>query len=130
MNIDLTTNAGKLASRFRRRIGKLDAAIKRGLRNAAIKVDNAQVDLLSGGSEPGDYPIPVRSGNLLQGHFFKVVSDYLALVGNTASYALSVHDGEGSSSEYGPRPFLDDAVERVDVAQDVRKEAIGAVFAL
>lgn len=127
---DVTTNALKLAQTFRRRIRALDAGLRKGLRNAAIQVDNAQVDLLRGGVNPGDYPIPVRSGNLLQGHFFDVKSDYLAVVGNTARYALPVHEGLGGHAVHGRRPFLDDAVEREDVVGEVRREMVPAVFAL
>lgn len=126
----ITSNAASLAAKFRRRIKKINAALYKGLRRAAIKVDNAQVKNLIGGEKPGDYPVPVRSGNLLQGHFFKVVSSRFAVVGNSASYALPVHEGKGSSAVYGKRPFLDDAVESVDVQGEVRSELKKVMFAL
>jgi hypothetical protein len=127
---NVTSNADDLARRFGRRIGKLEQAIGRGLRKWAASVDNAQVNNLRGGSAPGDYPVPVRSGNLLQGHYFVVRSHYLALVGNSASYALPIHEGRGSSHVYGRRPFLEDAVASVDGAAIVRAEMRAAVFAL
>lgn len=110
-------SAGKLARTYRQRRARLDAAIRAALRLAAIEVDRGQTDNLRGGSESGDYPVPVRSGDLLQGHFFRVLSGSLAIVGNKSGHAVAVHEGEGSSAPYGRRPFLDDAVESVDVTE-------------
>ena len=123
-------NPEQLARDFKKRANGLSKAISTGLRNAAIKVDNEQVNNLRGGSAPGDYPIPVRSGNLLGSHFFKIKNSVTALVGNTASYALAIHDGKGRHEVYGRRPFLDDAVEAVDVQGEVRKETSKVVLAL
>jgi hypothetical protein len=130
MTFDATTNAADIAKRFNRRIAKLEAAIKNGLRKWAITVDNAQVANLSGGSATGDYPLPVRTGNLLQGHFFKVQRHYVALVGNKTSYALPVHEGRGSNIVHGRRPFLEDAAQSVDGGDIMRTEMRKAVFAL
>lgn len=105
---------GKLAAAFMARRRKLDAAMKRGLRNWAAEVDRKQVDNLRSGNRPGDYPVPVRTGNLLGGHFFRVESSRMAIVGDTAAYAKAIHDGEGSSAVYGPRPYLEDAANDTD----------------
>jgi len=114
------SNAGKLARIYAKRAAGLSHALRTGLRNAAIAVDNKQVSLLSGGDGAGDYPIPVRTGNLMGGHFFAVRSSSLAVVGNTTSYAEAIHEGKGSSKVYGRRAFLDDAVEAVNVTEIVR----------
>lgn len=98
-----------LAREFMARRRKLDAARRRGLRKWAAIVDRKQVDNLRGGNQAGDYPVPVRTGNLLGSHFFAVRSSDMAIVGNTASYADDVHDGKGSSAVHGRRPFLEDA---------------------
>lgn len=112
----------QLAREFMRRRAQLDAALKRGLRNAAIAVDREQVANLRGGVQPGDYPVPVRTGNLLGSHFFNVARSNLAVVGNTADYAYAVHDGHGANSVHGKRPFLTDALAAVDVTGLVQKQ--------
>ncbi len=124
------STAGALANKFYRRARSVEAALKQGLRNAVVKIDNAQIDNLKSGASPGDYPIPVRTGNLLQGHFFKTIGNLSALVGNTTSYAINVHEGTGANQVHGRRPFLDDAVESVDVTGEVRQQLQKKVFAL
>ncbi len=112
---------GKLAREFMARRRKLDAALFRGLRNWAIAVDRAQVDNLRGGNQPGDYPVPVRTGNLLGSHFFAVPAKRRAVVGNTASYAVPIHEGQGGNAVHGRRPFLEDAAKATDGAAIVQK---------
>jgi len=73
------------------------------------------------GARPGSYPVPVITGNL------KRLLDFLdpgqskdefsagpleAIVYDSAEYAQVIHEGKGSSSAYGRRPFLDDALEQ------------------
>lgn len=143
----VTTNAGELAARYDKRLSRLDAALKRGITRVAVAVDNAQVENLRGGTNAGDYPIPVRTGTLLGAHFFRVTGIRQAVVGNTASYAGAVHRGVHKTiqvsghereaktvfglrktvSQQVPqhsrtlaikgRPFLDDAVHSVDAAE-------------
>lgn len=117
----VSSNAPDLARRWALRRARLDAALKKGLRSAARAVDRAQVKHLSGlGSDaPGSYAVPVRLGHLRASHFFKVESSSLAIVGNTATYAVHVHEGQGSSAPYGRRPFLDDAVADVKPTERV-----------
>lgn len=70
----------------------------------------------------GGYPVPMLSGNLrrLLGWVFPgqtKLSNNLtfeagpmeALIFDSAEYAMTIHEGTDSSSEYGPRPFMDDA---------------------
>lgn len=127
----ITTNAGALARNYASRIRELDAALKRGLQKAAALVDREQVKRLSGSNAaaPGDYPVPARTGHLLGSHFFRVESSRLAIVGNTAQYAVEIHEGSGNSAKHGRRPFLDDAANAVDIAEPVMAE-VRAVMAI
>lgn len=106
------SNAPDLARKWARRRARLDAALRRGLRDAAAAVDRAQLEHLGGlaSDAPGSYAVPVRTGHLYGSHFFRVESSRLAIVGNTARYAAPIHEGRGSSAPHGRRPFLDDAV--------------------
>lgn len=112
----ITSNAGNIYRRWEKRRQSLDAARKKGLRNAAAAIDAAQVENLAGSNAaaPGSYAVPNRSGNLMGSHFFQVKSSSMAIVGNKAAYALAIHEGLGSSKVHGRRPFLDDAVESTD----------------
>ena len=95
-----------------------------------VQVDRYQVENLRGSNaaESGDYPVPSRTGHLLGTHFWDVKSETLAVVGNTAEYAVDIHEGLGSSAPHGRRPFLDDAAEATDaveiMAVEVRKEVL------
>lgn len=112
------SNGAALAKKYRQRIQRMDAALLRGMKKAAAAVDRAQGKNLSGSGADaaGAYPVPVRSGNLRGSTFINVSSGKLAIVGNTAEYALAIHR---------ERAFLDDAVASTDVvgimAIDVRK---------
>lgn len=119
--VGIVSNAGQIAKRYQRRRQRLDRALGRGLKKAAAAIDREQVDNLSGSGSaaPGDYPVPIRTGTLRGGHFFRVRSERLAIVGNTTEYAVAIHED---------RPFLDDAAEAVDhlaiVAGEVRKAVL------
>ena len=125
-------NADQIAEKYRDRTRRLSGAVERGMRRIAAEIDREQVRRLSGGrgASPGSYPVPARTGHLLQSHFFTVESPLLAFVGNTARYAIAVHEGRGSSGPHGRRPFLDDAAASVDAAElmaiDVRREILSA----
>ena len=112
--MSVTTNASELAQRFRARIAALRGELRSGLRKWAAEVDAEQVRLIRGGDAPGDYPVPVRRGGLLQGHFFDVAGNTTAVVGNRSDHAVSVHEGRGPNTVHGRRPFLDDAAAAVD----------------
>lgn len=94
--------------------------------------------------DPGGYPVPNRTGNLRQllymvlpgktkslpaaNPYFRspgtpiresvsgsVAANMLeAFIGDSAEYANVIRKGTGSSKDYGPRPFLEDAVEEYD----------------
>jgi len=113
------------STRWDNKLKEARAGLRAGLKRLAISVDKEQTDLLRGGELAGDYPIPVRTGNLLQGHYWALNPNPSALVGevgNTAAYAIAVHDGGGNNSAHGERPFLSDAVAAVDAAKTVAGE--------
>lgn len=133
MNVE--TNARTVAGGFRRMAVALDAALARGIRQATVAVDRAQVRNLSGTgrAEPGSYPVPVRKGTLRGGHGWAVQGTE-GQVFNTTAYAESVHSGrmktaQGIDYAVRPRAFLDDAVEQTDVEGIVVGE-VGKVFAV
>lgn len=128
----IVTNAAHLAIAWRRRRERLDAAVTRGIRRAAVAVDRAQVRRLqgSGQDEVGAYPVPVREGHLMQSHFFDILGSRLAVVGNRSIYAHAIHEGRGSSAPYGRRPFLDDAVKDADPTAIMALEVRKAIMAL
>ena len=128
--INVRTNASQLAAKFRQRAERLGGALKAGLRTVAAQIDRYQVENLRGAdsADPGDYPVPARTGHLLGTHFWDVKSETFAVVGNTAEYAVDIHEGRGSSAPHGRRPFLDDAAEAVDGVEimvvELRKEVL------
>ncbi len=79
-------------------------------------------------TDSGGYPVPVRTGNL------KRLLDFLApgqskgsftagpfegVVFDSAGYATVIHDGNGSSAKFGPRPFLTDALKRFNQGDQI-----------
>lgn len=122
----ITSNALAVAGRIQAKLRALDNAVGRGLRKVAATVEREQIKRLGGAAKtPGVYPVPARTGHLRRETFFEVKTSRFALVGNTATYALAVHEGLGSSKKYGRRPFLEDAVNEVDsnaiMAVEIRK---------
>lgn len=117
----ITTNANKIARKFRRRAQRLSGTIAKLLLQAAVAIDAKQVDNLSGSNTaaPGSWPVPNRTGNLMGSHFWEVRGSQLAVVGNTAGYAAKIHED---------RPFLDRAVDDVNVlnlfARGIQREVL------
>jgi len=116
------SSAQELADKFSRRAALLEKALEKGLKTIALKVDRAQADNLRGGVNAGDYPVPVRSANLLRNRFFSVVGSRYAIMGNKSAHATSVHAGTGPNLIHGPREFLEDAVESVVPGVEMKKE--------
>lgn len=116
------SNAAALARKYRERLQRMDAALRRGLYKAAAAVDREQQKNLSGsaGDPAGAYPVPVRTGNLRRATFINVRGSRLAIVGNTAEYALAIHRN---------RPFLDDAAAAVDAGEIMAIEVRKAIHA-
>lgn len=123
----IVSNALAIARRIEAKVRALEHAVTRGLRRLAITVEREQIKRLSGsnGAASGAYPVPNRTGHLTRESFFDVRDERFALVGNRATYALTVHEGEGSSRKFGRRPFLEDAVLAADsgeiMAAEIRK---------
>lgn len=104
-------------------------AIEGALEKLAIEVERGAFDRLSGsGSEyPGGYPVPVRMGHLRRSlDFLKPgatkskdgksfsVGPMEAMVFDAADYAMVIHEGWGSSKKFYPRPYITDALEKLD----------------
>ena len=134
-------------------LGKeLPKAVNKGLSRVAMGVHRAAFDWLSGpGAKAsnvpgGGFPVPVRTGHLRRsldwvapgktksgnGDTFTAGPDEV-IIYNSASYALAVHDGKGSSRPYGPRAFLDKAFEEflqsgkaLAISEDEVQKAIDA----
>lgn len=131
----IATNSLQLARAYARRIERLDAAAKAGIRKWAIAVNREQVKNLSGGkgAAAGSYPVPVRTGNLRRDAFWQVESPRQAIVGNTADYAQAIHEGQfagRSGAHINPRPFLDDAAREVDGLSIMSGEVERGLFAI
>ncbi len=126
------TNSGKLSRQYKQRAGRLNRGVKSGLRRIAALIDRKQVEKLRGGSgaSAGAYPVPIRSADLFQGHFFAVKSERLAVVGNLSPHAILVHEGLGQNKKHGRRPFLEDAVNSVDAVDEFGNEVFNTVFAV
>ena len=116
----------------------MPGAVKKGLSNVAIGVNNVAFDWLSGAGKgdvaAGGYPVPVRTGHLRRlqnwlkpgqsksgeaGTFRAGAME--VLVYNSASYARSIHDGLGSSGKFGRRPFLEDGFKQFNEGDQVVK---------
>lgn len=109
----IRTNAGQLAARWYKRAAAFNAAVQKGIRNAAILVNRKQVENLSGNGPPNSWPVRNVTGNLMRGAFYRVLPTGAAVVGNTARYAFKIHED---------RPFLDFAVNDVDAITEVQKQ--------
>lgn len=106
-------------------------------RTGFTKKDGEQVDfsLFQGA---GGYPVPVRTGNLRRlldfvepgqskGEF--AAGPMEAILYDSALYARLIHDAEGSSAKFGPRPYLTDALKKFDEGGKIManiEEAIAA----
>ncbi len=87
---------------------QLPLAVAASMAVVRRKIERHQVQLLSGAgdSEAGAYPVPIRTGTLRRSAGSDSLGLNRAVVFNTAEYAGRVH---------AERPFLQDAVDRVDV---------------
>jgi len=131
LNISLTIENEKAVLRGLELLpGRLDRAVKRGLRKAAGGVHREALARLSGRGKkaskapPGGYPVPRRTGHLARsldklgparsksagGETFRT-GPMEAMVYAAAEYARVIHEGRGSSAKFGPRPYLTDALE-------------------
>jgi hypothetical protein len=109
--------------------------IQEGLTNAIKLIYGKAAKNLTGAGaigsdiEAGGYPVPVRTGHLRwllglvlpdetkesEGLSFEAGS-LEAIIFDSAEYADVIHEGTGTSSEYGERPYLKDAIIDTDIA--------------
>lgn len=123
---------------------------KRGLKTVTAKKSGRQRAVAQKPELAGGYPVPRMAG------FLRRALDWLfpgqsksanglsfsagpmeGLLYNSALYAGQIHEGKGSSSRYGPRPFLDDAFKAFnqgggaakameeEIAKEVKSSGLG-----
>jgi hypothetical protein len=81
----------------------------------------------------GGYPVPVRSGYLRKmldwlkpgeaksaGGLAFAAAGNEAVIYDSAEYANAIHEGRGSSRQYGKRPFMTNALERFNQGGKIR----------
>lgn len=130
--LKVTTNAGEVAATYAGRMARFPRALHLATQAVLIALNRAQIRNVSGSgaSNPGAYPVPVRSGNLrrsMDWGFTGNASGYIVAGGNNAPYAIPIHEGTGSSAKFGPRHFQTDAGESVDVMAVMLPQIEGAL---
>lgn len=112
---------------YAQRAAELPAAIRRGTRNVLLAVERQATKNLTGSGKAGEYPVPVRTGNLRRSMGVRQESDVVGYVFNRARYAHAVHTsgfhayGNPHAPFYKGRPFLDDAADQVDTGLIFRR---------
>jgi len=121
-------------------INKAPAAVKRGLTASALGVFREAFRWLSGSGAKksniaaGGYPVPVRTGHLRRmlawlkpgetksadGQSF-TAGPFESVVYDSAEYADVIHEGKGSSAKYGPRRYIDDALETFNRGDRIKR---------
>lgn len=116
----ISTNAGDVSGKFADRAVRWWNTLPRAMHVALGRVHNQAVELVSGGGEPGSYPVPVRTGNLRRAMGYRVETIASGIVFNDAGYAQAIHSGElavgyrgGKRKRVDGRPFLEDAANLV-----------------
>ena len=118
---------------YANRASVVDDALRKGTRAVLLSVEKEAVKNLSGSGEAGSYPIPIRTrrengrtvtgGNLRASMGVRAESNISGYVFNRARYAHAVHTtgfrayGNPNAPFYRPRPFLDNAVDAVDLEE-------------
>ncbi|NOQ51727.1 MAG: hypothetical protein GQ578_05880 [Desulfuromonadaceae bacterium] len=108
-------------------------ALQRTLTRAAIGTHREAFDFLGGAKEPsGAYPVPIVTGHLRRllnwlkpgaskGEFR--AGPLESIVYNSAEYSETIHEGHGSSTKYGARPYITDGFERFNRGNRLAKIA-------
>lgn len=125
----IKSTANKVSANLAKAIKALSPNLLVALRAAAIKINQLTLDNLAGShkADPGSYPVPNRTGNLFRHQDWAPAAGSMAMfVFNDARYARAIHEGTDSSSRYGRRPFLDDAVEKSDFLTDIQNSMRGS----
>lgn len=126
MKFGITSNAVSVLRNLLGFKSDIQQSIKAVLLRSSIKSNNNAVELLSGHADnTGGYPVPVVSGYLRRMQTFigpgesknipnvgvvRTGNNEFALA-NGSLYALTVHDGLGTNSKHGKRPFMQDAID-------------------
>jgi hypothetical protein len=105
----------------------------RSYRGKGPTAARGQFDMLGG--EAGSYPVPVITGHLRRSLGFvepgraKVAGGLVfragkleAVLFDAAEYADVIAQGKLSSARYGPRPYMRDAIGKVNTARNVDRE--------
>jgi len=128
MKIEIHHNINKYQKALEDFKDDIPNSIRNVLKSNALYAHNIASELLSGHQEgkSGEYPVPVRTGNLRRSLNYmtpnttrtfgsstlKTEANEIALV-NSALYAHVVHEGEGTQTKYGRRPFMEDALREL-----------------
>lgn len=127
----ISTNALRLATSLRQRLALLDGALDSAFRNSVIEINRQAEQNLAGSLDapPGSYPVPNRTGNLFREQDWEFGGNRrTAFVFNRAAYALQIHEGKDGSARHGRRPFLDDAVAKVDILGNTQQAVRRSIF--
>ena len=116
--MSIQTNASEVAAAIAARGPAFGNAVAIGIRAVTQAVHSAAVANLTGSGAAYSYPVPVRKGQLRRSMGTQSERTE-GFVFNTAAYANAVHTGNvhqwNGMVKQSARPFLDDAVETVDV---------------
>lgn len=105
----------------RRTAAAIPAARRSLLARLAAGLERGAIERATGGSrtDPGAYPIPVRTGTFRRAFGLQVAVSH-ALVFNATIYARSLHEGylpygNPNATPIPGRPYFDDALQDLDV---------------
>lgn len=128
MAIEIKSNADNMDEVIRyldTLAANLKVAFKKGITKTTIGVHRSVMDYLSGAKgSPGDYPVPVVTGNLRRlldflppgqskqagGVAFKA-GEFSGVVYNSARYADVIRHGTHSAGKHGPRDYMWDGLK-------------------
>lgn len=124
--VNVETNAGPLRDQYAIMGRSLDGALQKGMRRLVLSVEREQVRNLGGSGGSGDYPVPIRSGNLRRSAGSRVAGPLLGFVFNRATYARAIHEGfepynNPNARQVRARRFLDRAAEAVDGGEIIQR---------
>lgn len=132
-NVSITTTASKVAAAYKKRRKAFDRGRKKGMRRLAARTEKVIInDYLTGGKNPGDYPVPRVRGKLVGSIASHIGTDEVVVYSDPAvaeynrSIAAGFHPyGNENAEPMPPRPFMADAFDDVqDEAADIVRGAI------
>lgn len=128
-------NEKVLLKRIRSQPEKTEEAIKRAMSRVGKGVFRSAYDWLSGRkNDTGGFPVPVVTGHLRRqlawlkpGQTKSAGGDAVtagpmeSIVYDTAAYADVIAEGRGSSAKFGPRDYLEKALEDFNQGDQISK---------